>query len=73
LAHHVDRIARGEKSSINALESWRDRLGLVEIEIDHRHAEGFGLFRRTRRGGDFDVAIGKELGDNALADLAGCA
>jgi hypothetical protein len=73
LAHHVDCIARGEKGPINALERRRDRLGLVEIEIDHRNAEVFRLFRRTRRRDDFDVPIGNELGDNALADLAGCA
>ena len=71
LAHHVDCIARGEKAPINALERWRDRLGLVEIEIDHRHAEVFCFFRRTRRRDDFDVPIGHELVDNAFADLAG--
>ena len=73
LAHHVDCIARGEKDPINALERWPYRLGLVEIEIDHRHAEVFRLFRRTRRRDHFDVLIGNEMRDNSLADLAGCA
>jgi hypothetical protein len=35
LAHHVYGVAGGEEGPINALERWCDRLGLVEVEIDH--------------------------------------
>ena len=32
------RLAGGEEGPINALERWCDRLGLVEVELDHWYA-----------------------------------
>src|SRR6201993_3362567 len=57
LAHHVDGVAGGQQRAVNALNSADNRLRLIEIEVDHRHAKTFRLFGRPRGGNYFDVGV----------------
>jgi hypothetical protein len=57
LAHHVDGVAGGQQRAVDALNSAGNRLWVIEIEVDHRHAKAFRLLGRPRGGNDFDFRV----------------